>query len=70
MVTTNEDPSNVNQIILEYLKNVGIGSTTPPTSKYFYILINVGKYFVQGLMNDPVNSVLAYSYLFFYIFIA
>ena len=62
MALTNEHPTTPNQILLMYLNNIVIGSTTPPTSRNAYYIGNAGLYFVKGLMNDPVNSVLAYLF--------
>ena len=49
---------------MAYLKNIVLGVTTSPTSanKITYYIGNPGKYFVEELMNDPVNPY--YAYLF------
>ena len=62
MALTNEHPTTPNKILLMYLNNIVIGSTTPPTSRYAYWIGNAGLYFVKGLLNDPVNSILAYLF--------
>ena len=59
---TSEDPTNLNQIILFYLKDIVISSTDNPTSKFTYKIGVFGKYFVKGLIDDPVNSYLAYLF--------
>ena len=59
---TNEDQTTPNKILLEYLQNIVIGSTTAPTSRSTYWIGNAGLYFVKGLMNDPVNSFLTYLF--------
>ena len=59
---TNEDPVNPNKILLQYLKNIDISSTIPPTYRITYWIGNPGKYFVKGSMNDPQNSFLAYLF--------
>jgi hypothetical protein len=60
MALTNEDATNPNKIILFYLKNIvvtGIGSNIAPTwpNALTYRIGNLGLYFVEGLMNNPVN---------------
>jgi hypothetical protein len=59
MVMTNEDPTNPNKILLQYLKNFVLGLNTAPStanSKAFsYWIERLGLYFVEGLMNNPVN---------------
>ena len=63
---TNEDPVNPNIILLEYLKNIDISSTIASSSAgsnaTTYWIGNPGIYFVKGLMNDPLNSFLAYLF--------
>jgi len=60
---TNEDPTTPNQILLVYLKNIVLGSTTRPTSITSYKIGNSGLYFVKDLMNDPTNAFLAYLFI-------
>ena len=52
---TNEDSTAQNQILLEYLQNIVIGSRITPSAIAFWIG-NQGKYFVKGLIDDPLNS--------------
>ena len=59
---TNEDSINTNRILLEYVKDIVIGSTTPPSSMTTYWIGNPGIYFVKSLMDDPLNSFLAYLF--------
>jgi hypothetical protein len=59
---TNEDPTNLNQIVLFYLKNILLGSTTAPTESATYKIGDPGLYFVKSLMNDPTNSYIAYLF--------
>ena len=61
---TNEDPMNINQIVLFNLKNIVLGATTRPTGSNAatYKIGNEGKYLLEGLMNDPINSYLAYLF--------
>ena len=59
---TNEHPTDLNQIFLEYLTGIVIGSNLLPSSWFSYKIGNYGKYFVKGLLNDPVNSFLAYLF--------
>ena len=60
MAMTNEDPTTPNKILLQYLKNIDTSSNIAPStanSKAFsYWIGNPGLYFVEGLMNNPVNS--------------
>ena len=60
MVMTNEHPTTLNKILLEYLKNIVLGSTTAPSTAnanaFTYWIGNPGLYFVEGLMNNPLNS--------------
>ena len=46
------------------MRDIVIGSTNYPTSAITYKIGNAGKYFVKGIMNDPVNSY--FTYLFTY----
>ena len=59
-VHTNEDPTDLHEILLEYLKGIVLGSTTPPVTAdlkaFFYLIGDRGKYFVNGLLDDPVNE--------------
>ena len=63
---TNEDPTTPNQIVLAYLKNIVLGSTTAPSTAsskaLTYKIGHAGLYFVEGLMNDPTNAYLAYLF--------
>ena len=59
---TNEDSTAQNQILLEYLQNIVIGSTITPSAIAYWIG-NPGKYFVKGLIDDPLNSFLAYLFV-------
>jgi hypothetical protein len=63
---TNENQLNPNQILLSYLKNIAIGSFIAPSYESSnvrtYWIGNQGKYFVKGLIDDPMNSY--YAYLF------
>ena len=59
----NENPITPKKILLHYLKNIVIGSSNQPTSRFTYWIKNAGLYFVKGLMNDPVNSFLAYLFV-------
>lgn len=61
-VFTNEDQTNLNEILLEYLKGITIGSVIGPTNRITYKIGALGKYFVTGLMDDPVNNYLAYLF--------
>ena len=67
MAMTNEHPTTPNKILLQYLKNIDTSSTTAPTTEnskaFTYWIGNAGLYFVKGLMNDPVNSFLAYLFV-------
>jgi hypothetical protein len=56
MAMTNENSATLNKILLFYLKNIVIGSTTAPTDRLTYWIGNPGLYFVEGLMNNPLNS--------------
>ncbi len=66
MAMTNEHPTIPNKILLEYLKNIDTSSTTAPSSATSnattFRIGNAGVYFVKGLLNDPVNSILAYLF--------
>ncbi len=62
MALTNEHPTTANKIMLMYLQNILIGSTNAPTSRSTFWIGNAGLYFVKGLLNDPVNSILAYLF--------
>ena len=61
-VWTNEDPTNTNKILLEYLKGIEIGSTTPPTSASTYKIGDQGLYFIKGLIVDPLSEYLMYLF--------
>jgi hypothetical protein len=63
MAMTNEHPTTPNKILLEYLQNFVIGTTNAPTSRSTYWIGNDGLFFVKGLLNDPVNSFLAYLFV-------
>ncbi len=58
MAMTNENPTNLNKILLQYSKNIVLGSTTAPTgtNALTYWIGNLGLYFVEELMNNPINS--------------
>jgi len=66
VVHTNEDPTTPNQILLVYLKNIVLGTTTAPSTAKSnalnYKIGNAGLYFVKGLINDPTNAYLAYLF--------
>ena len=59
---TNEDTTNINQILLVYLKDIVVGSFIAPSKRYTYMIGNSGLHFVNGLLNDPVNNYLAYLF--------
>ena len=65
MAMTNEHPTTPNKILLFYLKNIDTSSTNVPTgsNSLNYWIGNAGLYFVKGLINDPVNSFLAYLFV-------
>ena len=67
MALTNEHPTTPNKILLEYLKNIDTSSTIAPqtstSNATTYWIGNAGLYFVEGIMNDPVNSFLAYLFV-------
>ena len=50
-----------------YQKNIDTSSTTAPTTEnskaFTYWIGNAGLYFVKGILNDPVNSSLAYLFV-------
>ncbi len=56
-VLTNEHPTEINQIMLMYLKNIAIDSTIAPSfqssSAFTYYIGITGLYFVKGVMDDP-----------------
>ncbi len=56
---TNEDPVTPNKILLQYLKNIDTSSNIAPSSAnlkaFTYWIERLGLYFVEGLMNNPVN---------------
>ena len=58
-VLTNEDPTNLNQIMLKYLTGIVIGSNISPSTTssnaFIYNIGDPGKYFVNGLLDDPAN---------------
>ena len=60
MAMTNEDPIISNKILLYYLKNIVLGSTISPSTAnsnaFSYWIERLGLYFVEGLMNNPLNS--------------
>ena len=58
MALTNEHPTTPSKILLQYLKSIVLGSITPPTGSnaLTYWIGNAGLYFVQGLMNNPLDS--------------
>ncbi len=58
LAMTNEHPNTPNKILFMYLKNIVLGSTAAPTGSNAktYWIGNPGLYFVQGLMNNPINS--------------
>ena len=58
MAMTNEHPTTSNKILLQYLKNINLGSTIAPTGSnaLTYWIERLGLYFVEGLMNNPLNS--------------
>ncbi len=58
---TNEDLTNNYQILLALLKNITIGGTTIPASSNYKIGVE-GKYFIEGVMDDPGNSFIAYLF--------
>ncbi len=64
LAATKEKPRTLDYILLLYLKNIVLGSTIRPTASnsFNYQIGNLGIYFVEGLMNDPVNSFLAYLF--------
>ncbi len=62
MAMTNEHPTTPNKILLQYLKNIVLDTTTAPTSGSTYWIGNAGLYFVKGLMSDPVNPFLTYLF--------
>jgi len=64
LALTNEDPTTLNQVVLEYLTGIVPGSNTRPTGSNAasYKIGVAGKYFVKGLMNDPMNSYIAYLF--------
>lgn len=61
-VFTNEDQTNLDKILLEYLKEIVIGSEIAPAYRITYKIGALGKYFVTGLIDDPVNNYLAYLF--------
>ena len=67
MALTNEHPTTPNKILLEYLKNIDTSSTIAPrtstSNATTYWIGNDGFYFVKALLNDPVNSILAYLFV-------
>ena len=56
-VLTNEHPTDLYLIVLEYFQNIVIGSTTAPdfynSDAFTYNIGDAGVYFVHGLMDDP-----------------
>ncbi len=63
LVSTNENPTIPNKILLKYLQNIVLDSNTIPSSRSTYWIGNAGLYFVKGLINDPVDSFLAYLFV-------
>ena len=65
-ILTNEDPANLNQIVIGYYKNIILNSITAPVNPNSnvtaYKLGSAGKYFIKGLINDPINSYLVYLF--------
>ena len=66
MAMTNEHPTTPNQILLLYLKDIDLASTIAPTTANSnattYLIGNPGLYFVQGLMNNPINPFQTYLF--------
>ncbi len=58
MAMTNEDPNTLNMILLMYLKNIDLVLNPAPIGSNIlsYWIGDLGLYFVQGLMNNPLNS--------------
>jgi hypothetical protein len=67
MAMTNEHQTTPNKILLEYLKNIDTSSTIAPrtstSNATTFWIGNAGVYFVKALLNDPVNSFLAYLFV-------
>ena len=57
---------NSNQIVIGYFKNIILNSTIAPSFNYSnattYKIGSAGKYFIKGLINDPINSYLVYLF--------
>ncbi len=60
--STNEDPATPNQILLVYIQNITLFSIDAPESIISYKIGYAGLFFVNGMMNDPTNSYLAYLF--------
>jgi hypothetical protein len=63
LASTNEDQTTPNKILLEYLQNILLGSTTTPTFRSTYWIGNAGLYYVKGLMDDPTYSFFTYLFI-------
>ncbi len=66
MAMTNEHPTILKKILLVYLKNIDTSSTIAPrastSSATSYWIGDLGLYFVEGLMNNPINPFQAYLF--------
>ncbi len=63
VVSTNEDQTTPNNILLFYIKNILLYSNMAPFNESSYLIQNPGLYFVKGLMNNPVNKFFAYLFV-------
>ena len=65
---TNEDPSNSNQFVIGYFKNIDLNSKIAPSIASLNITQHkigaAGKYFVKGLIEDPVDTYIVYLFIF------